>query len=104
MLEKTRTYKGRSEGRNASAPPVEKTASGEPAGNSPAAAPVAATVNPPASEEPKSKENLDRRAMFAAILPSLGNGLVKILRAGNNLQRDLTNLHEDFSQHNKTHS
>lgn len=33
--------------------------------------------------------NLGRRAWFGALVPALGDGLVKILRSSNNLQRDL---------------
>jgi hypothetical protein len=33
--------------------------------------------------------NLDRRAWFSALVPAFGDGLVKILRASNNLQQDL---------------
>ena len=33
--------------------------------------------------------NLDRRAWFGALLPAAGDGLVKLLRVSNNLQRDL---------------
>jgi hypothetical protein len=33
--------------------------------------------------------NLDRRAWFRALLPAAGDGLVKLLRASNNLQRDV---------------
>jgi hypothetical protein len=34
--------------------------------------------------------NLDRRAWFSSLVPALGNGLVEILRASNNLKRDLS--------------
>lgn len=33
--------------------------------------------------------NLERRQWFASLVPAAGEGLVKLLRASNNLQRDL---------------
>jgi len=47
------------------------------------------------SEEPEKTDavNLGRRAWLGALVPTLGGGLVKILRSSNNLQRD---LHEAF--------
>jgi hypothetical protein len=34
--------------------------------------------------------NLERREWFQSIVPAFGDGLVKLLRASNNLQRDLS--------------
>jgi hypothetical protein len=39
--------------------------------------------------------NLDRRKWFASLVPALGDGLVKLLRESNNLQRD---IHESLLQ------
>lgn len=42
-----------------------------------------------APEAARCTEALDRRAWFSSLVPALGDGLVKILRASNNLKDDL---------------
>lgn len=37
----------------------------------------------------KGETSLDRRAWFSSVVPALGDGLVKLLRASNNLKDDL---------------
>lgn len=37
----------------------------------------------------KDETSLDRRAWFSSLVPALGDGLVKLLRASNNLRDDL---------------
>ena len=55
----------------------------EPAPSAPAVAETPSTTSDAAPR------NLDRRAWFASLVPNLGNGLVEILRASNNLKRDM---------------
>jgi hypothetical protein len=73
MIEGTRQYKGK---QTAAAPSTE-----------PDKAP-----QPPAPSDPAPQPNaekLERREWFSSLIPALGDGLVKILRASNNLQQDL---------------
>ncbi|MGZ3695153.1 MAG: hypothetical protein ACXWQO_13485 [Bdellovibrionota bacterium] len=44
--------------------------------------------------------NLDRRKWFGSIIPAFGDGLVKLLRASNNLKDDLAELHRSSSETN----
>jgi hypothetical protein len=37
----------------------------------------------------KGEDALDRRAWFSSLVPAMGDGLVKLLRASNNLKDDL---------------
>lgn len=54
--------------------------------NNPESANDSASKNPASSSE---ITNPARREMFAAILPAIGSSLVEILRASNNLKRDM---------------
>lgn len=38
----------------------------------------------------KREQNMDRRAWFRSLVPAMGNGLVELLRASNNLQDELS--------------
>jgi len=62
--------------------------------NRKSAAPASSTKaqeNEPQSAQQAAPDatNLDRRSWFSALVPAAGEGLVKILRASNNLQREL---------------
>ncbi len=48
----------------------------------------------PTSNSSPDAVNLDRRSWFRSLVPAFGEGLVKILRASNNLQRD---FHESMT-------
>jgi hypothetical protein len=79
MIEGTRQYKG-----------------GDKSGNKTAAEPAAIvsseeTSKAPQASDPTSSDavNLERREWFNSLLPAFGDGLVKILRASNNLQQEL---------------
>jgi hypothetical protein len=48
-----------------------------------------------APTESNAMNQLDRRAWFASLVPALGDGLVKILRASNNLRDDLHHAAKD---------
>jgi hypothetical protein len=74
MIERTKQYRARGAEPKFSEPPT--TVSVEVAG-----APVAPSADAPASPS--------RREWFRSLVPSFGNGLVEILRASNNLKRDL---------------
>ncbi|MGZ3652986.1 MAG: hypothetical protein ACXVB9_11800 [Bdellovibrionota bacterium] len=41
------------------------------------------------SPQPKVAASLGRRDWFRSLVPAMGNGLVEILRASNNLKRDI---------------
>jgi len=86
MIEGTKQYRARS-----AAPKIPETANPSPNTDGPEGEPAPAaaiaittdlsTVNAPPSPA--------RREWFRSLVPSLGNGLVEILRASNNLKRDL---------------
>jgi hypothetical protein len=85
MIEGTKQYRGRS------GTPKETPASTEtPTTVSVEAAPQLQTVTP--EDAPASPS---RREWFRSIVPTLGNGLVEILRASNNLKRDLHEASHD---------
>lgn len=75
MIEGTRQFKG---GDKKSESQEEASASSE-------------TAKAPQTSAPAESDavNLERREWFNSLLPALGDGLVKILRASNNLQHDL---------------
>lgn len=79
MIEGTKEYKRRS-----SAPPAVDEKSVPTSGGG-----EEGTKNPVAPEAAQRAEGLDRRAWFSALVPAFGDGLVKILRASNNLKDDL---------------
>ncbi|MGE3260532.1 MAG: hypothetical protein AB7K68_02025 [Bacteriovoracia bacterium] len=73
--------------------------------------------SPPATQEVKIPEapkaapvadlqpdavNLERRAWFGSLVPAFGNGLVKLLRASNNLKDDLRELRGESSTEKKS--
>lgn len=85
MIEGTRTYQRKKLAEN----PENENAS------SPAEPRVSTTSIPETdavNNEAVPSKKLDRRAWFSALVPALGGGLVQILRASNNLQRDLHEL------------
>lgn len=102
MIEGTKSYRGRNSG------PATPTTNAQPAPEpaAPEAAPIKAleeitpAANAPAdlAEQTGDAVNLERRAWFASLVPALGDGLVKILRASNNLQRDLNEVLREGSQ------
>ena len=63
-----------------------KVAEGSTTNSEPAALAAAANAAAPADPE--------RRAWFRSLGPMLGNGLVELLRASNNLKRDLREITE----------
>lgn len=77
MIEGTRQYKGGT--KKDEATPVPTTEHVE--------APQGEAATKPSEES--DAMNLERREWFSSLIPALGDGLVKILRASNNLQRDL---------------
>lgn len=79
MIEGTRTYRRK----NSETDPSEEIAS------SPAEQ-ITATTEDTISDAVNKDARLDRRAWFSALVPALGDGLVQILRASNNLKRDLS--------------
>lgn len=69
--------------------------------------PPQSTLPPPEEHAPKpapiadlerDAANLNRRAWFGSLVPALGDGLVKLLRASNNLKDDLREIHEGDSR------
>lgn len=44
---------------------------------------------PARPQEESNAVNLGRREWFSSLVPAFGDGLVKLLRSSNNLQRDL---------------
>ncbi|MCO5141741.1 MAG: hypothetical protein M9962_01470 [Oligoflexia bacterium] len=85
MIENTKTYKGKTESASkqsasASEMPQQKTTEG-----------IEADSN--ATHLPK----MSRREWFSALRPALGDGLVKLIRTSNNLQREINEeLHEQI--------
>jgi hypothetical protein len=89
MIEGTKPYRRRGEEKNSpvtAAPEANATAR-----NAAPEAPAADAANKAPAPEGEARD-LGRRAWFRSLVPALGNGLVEILRAGNNLQRDLSDL------------
>lgn len=99
MIEGTRSYRRKEEAKISSSPaapggeksiddkdgtnhPIElaSKSSGESSGS---------TAANDAAEAARREGGLDRRAWFSSLVPALGDGLVKILRASNNLKDDL---------------
>lgn len=78
MIEGTKQYRARSATPKIPETPTTVSVEAAPA-NAPE--PVLSTENAPASPS--------RREWFRSLVPTFGNGLVEILRASNNLKRDL---------------
>ena len=106
MIEGTKPFRRRgSESAPAEIPPVANAAnpapskdleSITPAQDSPEmAAEIAFESSPP---EAPDAVNLERRAWFASLVPAFGDGLVKLLRTSNNLQRDFHEAMKEGSE------
>lgn len=102
MIEGTKSFRSR----NSSAATPAPNAAAEAKPSTPEAAPekdlgeITPAANAPAdlAEQTGDAVNLERRAWFASLVPTFGDGLVKLLRASNNLQRDLNEVFRESSQ------
>lgn len=84
MLENTKTYKKKT--KNASKDSLSETKEPEACLEKSETSPNAANLS-----------TLNRREWFQALRPALGNGLVKLIRTSNNLQREIhESLHEQI--------
>lgn len=98
MIEGTRSYRGKNAAKN----PANEIASSEEehrASLLPDTAPDAMIHENKVTE--KSGAEMGRRAWFSALVPALGEGLVQILRASNNLKRDLRELSANANSEEK---
>jgi len=86
MLEGTKQFRGKKAAANTGA--SEKSAQQNISSTEPASSNL---QDPPAERqsEESNATNLDRRQWFESLVPAFGDGLVKLLRGSNNLQRDL---------------
>lgn len=86
MLEGTKQFRGKKAATNTGA------SENSPQQNSSASDSAPTNLqDPPAERQSKESNaaNLDRRQWFGSLVPAFGDGLVKLLRGSNNLQRDL---------------
>jgi len=85
MIEGTRSYRGKNQ-------PQEKD-SCEAKANLACSFPTPSATESPMETQPnavnQNAENMDRRAWFSALVPALGDGLVKLLRESNHLREEL---------------
>lgn len=82
MIEGTKPYRGRGGVAKISETPTTNVETPRHEPDAPDA------VNLPGNEA----RAVDRRTWFRSLVPALGSGLVEILRASNNLERDLADL------------